>query len=155
MRRKDRDVTNLEKMKEIMKACDCCRIGMADESGVYIVPLNFGFKEEDGQVTLYFHSAGTGRKIDLLRKQTKVGFEMDTKHELVVGDVACDYSYLFQSIIGEGEITILTDLEEKREGLGFIMSQYSDKEEWEFEEAMLKRVCVMKMIVSQYSCKEH
>lgn len=31
MRRKDREITDFSKMTEIMKACDCCRLGLVDE----------------------------------------------------------------------------------------------------------------------------
>ena len=41
MRRKDREVTDFDKMMEILSACDCCRLGLVDENGAYIVPLNF------------------------------------------------------------------------------------------------------------------
>lgn len=43
MRRRDREITDNEKIKEIIKACDCCRLGFNDNGKVYIVPLNFGF----------------------------------------------------------------------------------------------------------------
>ncbi len=63
MRRKDRQITDYEKMKEIMKRCDCCRLGFRDGEGVYILPLNFGFKEVNEKIVLYFHSATEGKKL--------------------------------------------------------------------------------------------
>ncbi len=41
MRRKEREVTDYNKMIEILKSCDCCRIGLVDDKGAYIVPMNF------------------------------------------------------------------------------------------------------------------
>lgn len=102
MRRKDREITNYDKMLEIMKSCDCCRIGLNDKDGVYIIPLNFGYEENSGILTLYFHGASEGKKIDLIKQQNTASFEMDTKHQLVEADVACSYSYLYQSIMGKG-----------------------------------------------------
>ena len=55
MRRKDREITDLERIDEIIRACDCCRLGFQDGEGVYIVPVNFGFAWEDGKRVLYFH----------------------------------------------------------------------------------------------------
>ena len=64
MRRKDREITSYDKMLEIMQSCDCCRIGLKDKDGVYILPLNFGYEEKSGKLTLYFHGASEGKKID-------------------------------------------------------------------------------------------
>ena len=40
MRRKDREVTDIEKIKEILDACKVSRIGLMDQGKVYIVPMN-------------------------------------------------------------------------------------------------------------------
>ena len=78
MRRKDREITDKDKIKEIISACDCCRLGFNDNGKVYIVPLNFGFIEKNGEYTFYFHGAKTGRKHDIMKVNNCVGFELDT-----------------------------------------------------------------------------
>ena len=55
MRRKEREVTDYNKMIEMLKSCDCCRIGLVDDKGAYIVPMNFGYEDNNGKLTLYFH----------------------------------------------------------------------------------------------------
>ena len=42
MRRKDRKVTEPEKIREIIAAWDVLRLGLADGEYPYIVPVNFG-----------------------------------------------------------------------------------------------------------------
>lgn len=42
MRRKDREVTDLSEIIEIMKNCDVCRLALNDDGFPYILPLNFG-----------------------------------------------------------------------------------------------------------------
>lgn len=155
MRRKDREVTDYEKMFEIVKACDCCRLGLVDEEGAYIVPLNFGYENQEGRLSLYFHSAGEGKKIELLKKQSRVSFEMDTRHGLVEGKTACAYSYLFQSVMGRGEIELLQAYEEKAHGLGLVMAHYAEGTDWAFPEKMVNGMSVMKLTVTEWSCKEH
>jgi len=54
MRRRDREITDNEKIKEIIKACDCCRLGLNDNGKVYIVPLNFGYSNIDNKRIFYF-----------------------------------------------------------------------------------------------------
>ena len=39
MRRKDREVTDIEKIKEILDACKVSRIGLMDQGKVYICLL--------------------------------------------------------------------------------------------------------------------
>ncbi|MCI5517752.1 pyridoxamine 5'-phosphate oxidase family protein [Roseburia sp. MUC/MUC-530-WT-4D] len=155
MRRKDREITDFEQMRAILDACDCARLGLVDEQGAYIVPMNFGWEEQDGKLALYFHGAAEGKKLDLIRKQGSVSFEMDRKHELVEGDIACAYSYCYQSIMGNGRIKIVEDIEQKKHGLQVIMSHYTKKQNWDFQDELVNRVAVLKLEVDNWSCKEH
>ena len=155
MRRKDREVTELSKIVTIMEECDCCRIGLVDEKEAYIVPMNFGYELQDDKVVLYFHCAKEGRKVDLIPKQEVVSFEMDTKHTLVVGEKGCEFSYLYQCIMGKGIMDIVENGDDKISGLIKIMKHYADKEDWEFVPELLDRMCVLRLSVTEWSCKEH
>lgn len=107
MRRKDREVTDFSKVLEVVDSCDCCRLGLVDDAQeAYIVPLNFGYESENGNLVLYFHGALKGKKMDLIAKQRRASFEMDAKHDLVSGNTPCEYSYLYQCVMGKGEIEI-------------------------------------------------
>ena len=44
---------------------------MADDNQPYIIPLNFGYVYKTGILTLYFHGAYKGMKIDILKKMIK------------------------------------------------------------------------------------
>ena len=154
MRRKDREVTDAQKIREIILACDCCRVGFADEGGVYIVPLNFGYSEEGEQRTFYFHGAKEGKKIDLIRQTGCAGFELDTCHQLKEGDTPCSFSFRFQSVVGQGPIRLIEEAEEKREALRHIMDHYSDVH-WEFTDVMLGAISLFRLDVTELSGKEH
>ena len=155
MRRKEREVTDYNKMIEILKSCDCCRIGLVDDKGAYIVPMNFGYEDNNGKLTLYFHGATEGKKINLINNQPEISFETDTKHELVTSDNACGHSYLYQSIMGRGLVKIVADREAKIKGLNQIMHHYTGKSDYEFDENVLERTAVIKLAVTEWSCKEH
>lgn len=155
MRRTDREITKFSKITEIIASCDCCRLGLIDGDETYIVPLNFGYDIIDGRVFLYFHCAKEGRKIDLISKQPKVSFEMDTKHELKGGKIGCDFSYLYQSVVGMGQVSFLVNRDVKTYGLQKIMEHYTDKCEWEFDDKVLNDTTVFKLTVQSLSCKEH
>lgn len=155
MRRKDREVTDREKIKSIILNCHCCRLGFVDEGEVYIVPLNFGFAEKEEKMIFYFHGAKEGRKIELIHKSPSVGFELDRNCEIIEGETACGYSARYQSVIGNGVVSFVNDMDEKYEALQAIMHHYTGKDNWEFTEEMADRVCVFKLEVGKISCKVH
>ena len=129
------------------------RLGFQDGEGVYIVPVNFGFAWEDGKRVLYFHGAAKGKKIDLAAKQPRVGFEMDCRHKLLENEEACEYSFCYESVIGQGNIRLVEELEEKKAALKSIMLQYSGRDNWEFPEAVVKRTAVLRLEVTELTCK--
>ncbi|MEA4964614.1 MAG: pyridoxamine 5'-phosphate oxidase family protein [Oscillospiraceae bacterium] len=155
MRRKDREMTDRERINEIISSCNCCRLGFYDEGEVYIVPLNFGYVENDGSGTFYFHGAKNGRKIDLIAKTHAAGFELDTNYKLMEGPTACQFSACFQSVIGTGHVDFVEDRAEKESALQAIMLHNSGTDHWSFSDAMLDATCVFKLEVIKVSCKEH
>lgn len=155
MRRKDREVTNIHKMRDIISHCYCCRLGLNDDGKIYIVPLNFGYSEENDQMVFYFHSAKEGRKIDILKKNPYVGFELDTHFQLQKGKSACQYSSFYQSVIGEGRIEFIENSEDKKRAFEYIMKHYTDQDNWDYSHEMIESVCMFQLIVETISCKEH
>ena len=156
MRRKDRQVTDPEKIREIIAACDCCHLGLCDYGRAYIVPLDFGFTEREGRYTFYFHSARAGRKIDLIRQAGWASFEMDTGHEAVPDETACEYTARFQCVMGGGPVSLLETAEEKRAGLAAVMAHVSGEAgPWTFSEAMLERTQVIRLKAEELTCKVH
>lgn len=156
MRRLERAVSDGNHVLEIIQSCDCCRVAFSEPDGPYIVPMNFGVEAGPSeQLTLYFHGASSGKKVELMQKNPCVGFEMDTGHGLVPGAQACSCSFLYQSVIGKGKIEILSNLEEKKHGLTVLMRHYAPGKEWDFPSAMLERTAVFRLDVTEWSCKEH
>ena len=155
MRRKDREITDLNKICEVMDKCICLHLGLNDNGKVYIVPLNYGYAFESNQFTIYFHGAQEGRKVDVIQNNPMVGFEMECGYELKRNIVACDHTASYQSIIGEGRASIIDDLEEKKVALNKIMLHNTGKGDWNFPEIMLKHTNVFKIEVENISCKIH
>lgn len=156
MRRSDRQVTDPAVIREIVAGCEVMRVAFNDpeEGDIYVVPVNFGFTEEDGEYTLYFHGAKAGRKADLGRKGGIVGFEMDRGYELRRDENPCDHTCMFESVIGSGEITFLEDDEEKIVGLAAVMRQISEKE-FQFPPEMVKATAVYRIKANYLTAKVH
>ena len=155
MRRADREVTDFDGIIAIIKACDVMRLAMIDEAGEpYLVPLNFGWEIEDGQLRLYFHSAKEGRKLDILRQNPKVCFEMDTDHRLTPAEKPCGYSFGFKSVIGWGEVELLQTHEAKARGLRAIM-RHVGQPDAAFSSHDTQRVAVGVLRVKSLTAKKH
>lgn len=126
MRRKDREIVAPEEMDAVITRCDCCRLALwdTDTDVPYIVPLNFGYVREGEKPVFFFHSAAEGRKIDLLHKHPRVGFELDTAHRLVTDPAGDETTMLYESVIGTGTVTFLEDMDARRTAMAHLLAHY-------------------------------
>jgi hypothetical protein len=148
MRRKDREIKDKAGIERIIKKALVCRVALSDGDSPYVFPVCFGFK--DG--CLYFHSAQEGRKIDILRRNNKVCFEMDIDTEMIEGEIGCEWGIRYSSVIGFGTASFVEDVEEMKEALSVLLEHYSDKK-YEFSEKSLKQVMVIKIQVESLTGK--
>ena len=149
MRRNDKEVNDPKIINEILTQSLICRIALFDEEYPYIVPMNYGYKEN----ILYFHCAIKGKKIDLINKNNKVGFEIENFHKLIKKEKSCDWTTKYRSIMGTGTIKIITDLEEKRKGLDILMKQHG-REENTYQDQAIKKVIILKLHINNLSAKQ-
>ena len=126
---------------------------MYDEDGIYILPLNFGYTYKEDNLVFYLHAALKGKKLDLLKANPKVGFEMDCEHGLIEGDEACEYSYRFASLVGKGTAQIADAPGEKMEALSILMKCQTGKA-FEFNEKMVSSVAVIKITAEEVTGKQ-
>ena len=149
MRRKDKAIVELAEIEQIVRRSLVCRLGLADENRPYIVPLSFGFKDS----TLYFHSALEGKKIEILRKNTKVCFEFDLDHEVVADEEGCKWGMKYRSVIGFGKASIVEDIQDKKAGLNTIMEHYSGGT-YDYSEAAINNILVIKVEIESMTGKK-
>ncbi|MBK3517565.1 pyridoxamine 5'-phosphate oxidase family protein [Carboxylicivirga marina] len=149
MRRKEREIKDAVIIHQILSQSSVCRLAIYDEHFPYIVPMNYGYA--DGK--LYFHCALEGRKLDLIRKNNKVGFEIEYDSEVVKGDVSCQWTTRYRSVIGTGEVEIISDDEGKKFGFDVIMKQHG-KENNEYIPAVLNKALVLKVNIMSYTAKQ-
>lgn len=149
MRRKEKEIKSREEIESVIKKALVCRLGMADENGPYIVPLSFGYR--DG--FLFFHSAKEGRKIEILKKNNKVCFELDIDHEVVGGEKACKWGMKYKSVIGFGNAFIIEDPASKKAGLDVIMDHYSGRS-FEYQDEVLRKTVIIKVEIESMTGKK-
>ncbi len=156
MRRKDREVTDMSEILAFLDEQDVARLGMNDNGKVYILPMNFGYENPEGRkLVFYFHCGLLGRKLSVLANNPEVCIEIDGRHGLKTSDVACDHTYYYASLIGNGSIEFVKDLEEKRHGLSVVMQNMTGKYDWEFSEKWLNAVNILRLEVEDYAVKQN
>ncbi|MDR3001836.1 MAG: pyridoxamine 5'-phosphate oxidase family protein [Fibromonadaceae bacterium] len=155
MRRKDKEIVDVNDKINVVKKCKVCRLALSENDMPYIVPLNYGYIFENETLTLFFHGAVEGKKLDIIRINSNACFEIDCDRNLVEGKTPLDYGFAFKSIIGFGKIVILEEANEKTYGLNQIMKHQTEKDTiYDFTNEQLKGVCVYKMLVETFTGKQ-
>ena len=153
MRRKDRQITEIEAIRAILDKAKVLHLAMIDGAQPYVVPLHYGYTLENGGLTLYLHSAKEGRKLDVLQKNARVAFVLETDVSLVSGgDLPCKYGAAYASVMGEGRATILTDPVEKTDALTMLMKTQTGRNFY-ITEAMTDTVAVLRIDVEAFTAK--
>lgn len=149
MRRQDREITDKTEIERIIRKALVCRVALSDDDSPYVFPVCFGYK--DG--CIYFHSALEGKKIEILKKNSRVCFEMDIEHELVEGERGCDWGMLYSSVIGYGTASYVEDMEEKKRALNILLEHYTGRK-YDFADQSLDQVAVIKIQVKSMTGKK-
>ncbi len=149
MRRDDKEISDRNEIDSIIQSAGICRLGLTDGSSPYIVPMNFGYRDN----VLHFHSAPAGRKIDILRRNNHVCFEIDIENGIKGAESACSWSIKYESVMGEGIVEFIDDVKEKLDSLNIIMEHYSDKKQWNFDSGVVAGTTVFRVFISSISCK--
>ena len=136
-------------MESIISKANVCRLGLSVDNIPYIVPLNFGYRDN----CLYFHTPKVGKKMDMIKTNSRVCFEMDIDHEVVRAENPCDSSMKFRSVIGYGRASLLDEIEEKRRALDIIVEHYSGQVN-EYKEKMVDHLSVIKVQVESMTGKK-
>ena len=152
MTRRERQVTDINEIIKILDKSKVVHLGMVDGDEPYVVPMNYGYTMEDGKLTLYLHGAKRGRKLDLIRANPKVFFEMCCDIVPFEGEVACKYGITYASVMGRGIAEIVEDVDEKKFALSALMKTQTGKD-FEFEDKMTTIVSIIKITTLEYTAK--
>ena len=152
MRKSDREIKSKEEIIDIIKRCDVIRLAFNNGDYPYILPLNFGFEVKNDKVIFYLHSALEGTKVDIMKKDNRASFEMDTKHELQYYEENGYCTMSYESIIGRGRIRILPE-DEKMNALKKLMGHYHKSEDTYFNPAAISRTLVYSLEVEEMTAK--
>lgn len=153
MTRREQQVTDINEIIEILDKSKVVHVGMIDGDEPYVVPMNYGYILEDGKLVIYLHGARRGRKIDAIKANPKVFYEMCCDITPFEGDVACRYGITYASIMGRGVATLVEDVEEKKQALSILMKTQSGKD-FTFEDKLTTVVSIIKIDTLEFTAKK-
>ncbi|MCG7844615.1 MAG: pyridoxamine 5'-phosphate oxidase family protein [Methanomassiliicoccales archaeon] len=148
MRKAEREITDREELEKIVMKAEVCRLGMVDEGEPYIVPMNFGYRNG----ALFFHCAREGRKLDIVRRDPRVCFELESDVHLVPGEKACLWTSSFRSVIGWGRATVVLDEAGLKDGLEALMEHYTEGP-FHFDPRSMAQTAIIRVDVERMSGK--
>jgi nitroimidazol reductase NimA-like FMN-containing flavoprotein (pyridoxamine 5'-phosphate oxidase superfamily) len=117
LRRKDKAINDESLLRKILRTAKYVTIALSMRNQPYLVSLSHGYDEKKN--CLYFHCAREGKKLQYL-----------SSNDTVWGQALLDYgysegecTYLYASVHFSGKVTMLENLEEKREALACMIRQ--------------------------------
>ncbi|KUO61446.1 MAG: hypothetical protein APF84_09090 [Gracilibacter sp. BRH_c7a] len=146
MRRKDKLVTDIDVLHSVINNAAVCRIGLVKEEHPYVIPISFGF---DGTY-LYFHSATSGEKVEILKMNNHICVEFEQDISIIENEIPCEWGARYLTVIVHGTAELLNDPDEKRYGLTQIVLHYkAGDKKYDFTDQALKTALVYKIKITE------
>ena len=181
MRRTDLQITDPERLLSIVGNSTVCHIALAVDSEPYVVTMSYGAVSDStpgvteeahgsreaigssrpdeaavlGGLRLYLHCAGAGKKTDMIRQNPHVCFTIQGRHHVELGDEACHCTVRYESIVGYGTVSFVTDDDERRAGFDAIMRQQGARPPFDYATPALDQVVVLRLSVTGISGKSN
>ncbi len=148
MRRKEKEITDPAELRRILHGTRVCRLAMSDGDRPYLVPLTFALDGDD----VILHSAKMGRKIEILRRNPAVCFEVEEGVEVAPAATACDFGMRFRTVIGHGVVEFVEDRAERTRLLTLFGPRYGAPDR-PLPEAEIQRTCVLRVRIRELTGK--
>lgn len=156
MRRKDKEISDIKEIKNIIKEADFCNVAMSRNNIPYVLPMNFGFDEE----SIYLHSANEGLKIDYLKSNPLVCIGIVQNGKIKKMPDVCKTGMNYSSVIIFGKIKFISDNCEKEKALRIIVNHYFGnipgfvERELKFDQSVLEKLIILKVKIEKISGKQ-
>jgi nitroimidazol reductase NimA-like FMN-containing flavoprotein (pyridoxamine 5'-phosphate oxidase superfamily) len=144
------EIQSKSKMIEFLNCQPVGRVASIDKDGhPQVIPMNFVYFDK----FIYMHSHPFGEKLDNIRRNSKVGFEVD-RHVCFLPSYyfhptdASQADTLYISVVIKGKAEIVEDHEEKARALNSLMEKYQKEGGYEALDAMMpvvEEVAVIKV----------
>ena len=152
MTKREFRITDENQIRHILDTAKVLHLGLAVNNEPYVVPMNYGYAMEDGKLVLYLHSAVRGKKLDMMRENPRVFFELDCDLSPFEGEKPCQYGLVYSSVMGRGTASIVEDTAEKIKAMALLMKTQTQKD-FEFNDRLVSIVAVIRIDVEEYTAK--
>jgi len=150
MRRKDRAISDRTEIDTILASTKVMHLALADADVPFLVPVFYAY---DGTY-MYFHSASAGSKIEILKRNPRVCFEVSVDHGVIESDQACDFEARHRTVIGFGKANFVEEETEKVKILDRIVGRFTDKQ-FAYPTAHLRHTSVIRIEIESIKGKKH
>lgn len=150
MRRQDKAITNSKIINQLLQQSQVVRVAFSIDNTPHIVPLSYGYKNNK----IYIHSSREGSKIEMIKKNNHVCFEVEQGSEVIKDEIACNWTTKYRSIIGWGNITIIDDDQQKRRGLDIIMQKYGGGDQHDYNSKQVDNMYLLVIEIEKLTGKQ-
>ena len=147
------EIKSKEKIIKFLNEQETGRICSVDKDGYpQIIPMNFVHTND----VIYMHSHTKGEKIENIKRNNKVGFEVDKSLEFLPSYFtdpidASQADTLYISVVIKGTSTLVSDINEKTLALNALMKKYQPEGGYENirpDMRVIDEVAIIKVIPS-------
>jgi uncharacterized protein len=150
MRRSEKEIKDKTSIEQILREAAVCRIGLCSANRPYVVPVSFVYEEG----CIYIHSATDGRKIDVLKENSNISFEVESAVAVVAGENSCSSGMAYESVIGFGKAVFIGDAVERKKALQMIVAKYTGTANAEFSDDAFKRTLIIRVDIDEMTGKK-
>ncbi|MFH1034985.1 MAG: pyridoxamine 5'-phosphate oxidase family protein [Pseudomonadota bacterium] len=151
MRKTQREITDPAQIEDILRQAQVLRLAMCRDGQPYVVPLSFAYHAGH----IYVHTGRVGLKMDFLRANPKVCFEVSLDTRPAPGPRPCAWNCFYRSVIGFGRAVELEDEQERSQGLLAIVAHYAGPGEHELTPESLGRTAVLRIDIESLTGKQN
>jgi uncharacterized protein len=150
MRRSDREITDRAAIDAILQSARVMYLGLADADMPFVVPVFYAY---DG-TSLYLHSAKSGNKIRILKRNNRVCFAISIDHGVIESQQACDFEARHRTVIGQGRANFVADEAKRIAALDRIVARFTDQHV-EYPKTNLDATAVIRIDIDLIKGKSH
>lgn len=120
MRRTLKEVKDEAKMIDLLSKAKVGYLGLSDEEGTYVVPLNYVWKDQK----IYFHGSEQGRKTDAIKLNKRVCFTVSEDRGTVANPAPANIGTDYMSVMVFGRVRVIESLEDATAALQAMLDKF-------------------------------
>lgn len=153
MRRSDREMTDKNKMLDIVKTGRYAVVALCRQDEPYVVTMSYGYEEQTD--TFYFHGAGKGQKIDFIKANPNACLTVIRDDGYQYG--RCTHAY--GSVVCRGKMVLVDDRQERIHAMKAMIRQLEPLPEEQLAkvddgDAVWRQTQMFKLVVESMTGKE-